>query len=103
MLHEVASGMIETRHIVTPVRAFCNRSRFYAATVEHIDFENRQVVIRSSSASPLLEKIDDPVDTLQGNTKSLHYDYLVLALGSETKFFGMSDVQKVFLHYEKFE
>jgi len=94
MLHEVASGMIETRHIVTPVRAFCNRSRFYAATVEHIDFDKRQVVIRSSSASPLLEKIDDPVDTLQGNTKSLHYDYLVLALGSETKFFGMSDVQK---------
>ena len=94
MLHEVASGMIETRHIVTPVRAFCNRSRFYAATVEHIDFDKRQVVIRSSSASPLLEKIDDPADTLQGNTKSLHYDYLVLALGSETKFFGMSDVQK---------
>jgi len=94
MLHEVASGMIETRHIVTPVRAFCNRSRFYAATVEHIDFDKRQVVIRSSSASPLLEEIDDPADTLQGNTKSLHYDYLVLALGSETKFFGMSDVQK---------
>jgi hypothetical protein len=23
MLHEVASGMIETRHIVTPIRAFC--------------------------------------------------------------------------------
>jgi len=86
--------MIETRHIVTPVRAFCNRSRFYAATVEHIDFDKRQVVIRSSSASPLLEEIDDPADTLQGNTKSLHYDYLVLALGSETKFFGMSDVQK---------
>src|ERR1051325_149619 len=94
MLHEVASGMIETRHIVTPVRAFCNRSRFYAATVEHIDFDKRQVVIRSSSASPLLEEIDDPADTLQGNTKSLHYDYLVLALWHHSKFFGMSDVQK---------
>ena len=31
MLHEVASGMIETRHIVTPIRAFCNRAKFYAA------------------------------------------------------------------------
>ena len=29
MLHEIASGMIETRHIVTPIRTFCNRSRFY--------------------------------------------------------------------------
>ena len=72
MLHEVASGMIETRHIVTPVRAFCNRSRFYAATVEHIDLDKRQVVIRSSSASPLLEKIDDPRWTLwQGKIPSL--------------------------------
>jgi hypothetical protein len=34
MLHEVASGMIETRHIVTPIRAFCNRAKFYAARVE---------------------------------------------------------------------
>lgn len=25
MLHEIASGMIETRHIVTPIRTFCNR------------------------------------------------------------------------------
>jgi hypothetical protein len=31
MLHEIASGMIETRHIVIPIRAFCNRSRFYCA------------------------------------------------------------------------
>ena|SRR5215467_1794912 len=27
MLPEVASGMIETRNIVTPVRAFCERAR----------------------------------------------------------------------------
>jgi hypothetical protein len=31
MLHEIASGMIKTRHIVTPIRTFCNRSRFYCA------------------------------------------------------------------------
>jgi len=35
MLHEIASGMIETRHIVTPIREFCNRSRFYCATVKN--------------------------------------------------------------------
>ena len=28
MLPEVASGMIETRHIVTPVRSFCNKAAF---------------------------------------------------------------------------
>jgi len=49
MLHEVASGMLETRHIVTPVRTFCKRSRFYATTVESIDLQRKQVLIRSSS------------------------------------------------------
>ncbi|MGI0012464.1 MAG: hypothetical protein ACREBU_03325 [Nitrososphaera sp.] len=34
MLPEVSSGMIETRHIMTPVRAFCKRARFYEANVE---------------------------------------------------------------------
>ncbi|MFZ0513891.1 MAG: NAD(P)/FAD-dependent oxidoreductase [Candidatus Nitrosopolaris sp.] len=90
MLHEIASGMIETRHIVTPIRAFCNRSRFYCANVENIDLENKQVLIRSSSATP----VDESKRNLEINTKSLPYDYLVIALGSETKFLGMSDLQR---------
>ena len=90
MLHEIASGMIETRHIVTPIRAFCNRSRFYCANVENIDLENKHVLIRSSSATPTDESKSD----LEINTKSLAYDYLVIALGSETKFLGMSDLQR---------
>ena len=45
MLPEVSSGMIETRHILTPVRAFCNRAKFYEAKVESIDLKNKHVVI----------------------------------------------------------
>ena len=45
MLPEVASGMIETRHIVTPVRSFCKKAKFYEANVESIDLDNKQVVI----------------------------------------------------------
>ena len=45
MLPEVASGMIETRHIVTPVREFCKKAKFYEASVKSIDFDKRQVVI----------------------------------------------------------
>ena len=90
MLHEIASGMIETRHIVTPIRAFCNRSRFYCANVENIDLENKHVLIRSSLSKPIDEsKMDFEIDT-----KSVPYDYLVIALGSETKFFGTSGLQK---------
>ena len=29
MLPEVASGMIETRNVVTPVRSFCKKAKFY--------------------------------------------------------------------------
>jgi NADH:quinone reductase (non-electrogenic) len=92
MLHEVASGMLETRHIVTPVRTFCKRSRFCAAVVESIDIQRKQVLIRSSSASTILQETNDFRDT-GINFRSLDYDYLVIALGSETKFFD-SDVQK---------
>lgn len=93
MLHEVASGMIETRHIVTPVRTFCKRSRFYAAAVEAIDLQRKQVLIRSSATSIGQQNTNDALDS-GTNYISLDYDYLVIALGSETKFFGMSDVQK---------
>jgi NADH dehydrogenase len=105
MLHEIASGMIETRHIVTPIREFCNRSRFYCATVKNIELDSKKVLIRSStsSAPEIVEKIGgsssssnlSTTDILESRTQSyLYYDYLVMALGSETKFFGMSDIQQ---------
>jgi NADH:ubiquinone reductase (H+-translocating) len=86
MLPEVASGMIETRHIVTPVRDFCGKARFYEASVESIDLHNKQVVIthaigRQSNPSGWDQHV-------------LKYDYLVIALGSENNFFKMSDIQK---------
>ncbi|MFL6341951.1 MAG: FAD-dependent oxidoreductase, partial [Nitrososphaeraceae archaeon] len=31
MLHEVSSGMIEIRHIATPMRTFCEKANFYEA------------------------------------------------------------------------
>lgn len=93
MLHEIASGMIETRHIVTPIRTFCNRSRFYCASVESIDLENKKVQITSSLA-PIPHDIQYSIESTERNSKYLYYDYLVIAVGSETKFFGMSDVQQ---------
>ncbi len=45
MLPEVASGMIETRHIVTPVRSFCRKAKFYEANVQSIDLDNKKVVL----------------------------------------------------------
>lgn len=86
MLPEVSSGMIETRHIVTPVRVFCKRAKFYEADVESIDLKKKQVVITHT--------IGKQIRPIARYSHTLEYDYLVLALGSETNFFGMTDVMK---------
>lgn len=86
MLPEVSSGMIETRHIVTPIRAFCKRARFYEANVDSIDLENKQVIITKA--------IGDPMDPVHLNRHVLNYDYLVIGLGGETNFFGMEDLER---------
>jgi len=79
MLPEVSSGMIETRHILTPVRTFCKRAKFYEANVQSIDLKNKDVVIAHAIGN-------------QTRSHILKYDYLVLALGDKTNFFGMTEV-----------
>lgn len=86
MLPEVASGMIETRHIVTPVREFCKKATFYEASVQSIDFDKKQVVITHS-----IGRYSNPTTSDQ---HILKYDYLVIALGSENNFFKMVDIEK---------
>ena len=86
MLPEVASGMIETRNIVTPVRAFCNRAKFFEAKIESVDLTNKQVVITHA--------IGKQTDPIGWRNHTLNYDYLVVALGSETNFFGMTEVAR---------
>jgi NADH dehydrogenase len=86
MLPEVASGMIEVRHIVTPVRSFCSKANFYQATVDSIDLKNKQVIIRHP-----IGKLFKPS---RWDQHTLKYDHLVIALGSETRFFGMTDVKE---------
>lgn len=86
MLPEVACGMIETRHIVTPVREFCKKAKFYEAKVESIDLSNKQVILTHSIGS-----LSKPSDW---NQHVLNYDHLVIALGSENNFFGLSNVQQ---------
>lgn len=86
LLPEVSSGMIETNHIVTPVRVFCKRAKFYEAVVESIDLDSKQVAITHT-----IGKESNPVDLYK---HALDYDYLVLALGSKTNFFGISDIEK---------
>jgi len=86
MLPEVSSGMIETRHIVTPIRTFCNRAKFYEANIESVDLKNKQILITHA--------VGKETDPIAWRSHTLKYDYLVLALGGETNFFGMTEVDK---------
>lgn len=86
MLPEVAASAIETRHILTPIRSFCKRARFYEANIDSINLEAKEVSIRYN--------LGKNVDRLNQKIKVLNYDYLVLALGGETNFFGIERASK---------
>lgn len=78
MLPQVASGTIQTRNIVMPIRTIIKKARFYEGRVKNIDPVARKVRVWG---------------TPEKSGVTLDYDYLVVALGSETNFFGMSDLE----------
>lgn len=78
MLPQVASGMIETRHIIIPIRTICKKATFYEGRVKNIDPYGKYVRLYGTN-----EK--------RGTT--LEYDFLVIALGSQTNFFGNKNVE----------
>ena len=77
MLPELSTGTIEPRHIATPIRNFCKRARFYQAKVTSVDLEKNFVTIHNASGQ-----------------NQLDYDYLVIAAGTKTGFFGNENLKK---------
>jgi NADH dehydrogenase len=73
LLHQVAMGGIETRHIAYPIRRLHWRDRFnfVQARVEKIDLSSRKVATTAGT---------------------LDFDYLVLALGSVTDMSGLKSL-----------
>lgn len=74
MLPEVISASIGLTDVVSPIRRICPRTQLVMREVEHIDLEKRIVTCSPGFRPRRLE---------------LPYDYLVIALGSETSFLGM--------------
>ena len=79
MLPEMATGTIEPRHIATPIRRFCKRAQFHQAKVVDIALDSKQITI---------QRMTDK------SQKILSYDYLVLAMGGKTNFFGNVNIEK---------
>jgi NADH dehydrogenase len=78
MLPQVASGMIETRHIIIPIRTICTKTVFYESRIKNIDPYGKYVTLYGTN---------------EKRGVSLEYDYLVVALGSQTNFFGNQSVE----------
>src|ERR1700691_1563353 len=74
MLSEVISGCIGLANVVSPIRRLCPRTNLVTREIEDIDLAN-QVITVSPGFRPRQLK--------------LHYDYLVIALGNVTNFYGM--------------
>ena len=74
MLPEVISGSIGLTDVVSPIRRLCPRTHLVMREVQEIDLKEK-VVIVSPGFRP--------------RVKRMHYDYLVIALGEVTNFYGM--------------
>jgi NADH dehydrogenase len=88
MLPEVGSGNLETRHVVTPVRAQLHRTAFVLADVRHID---------------LVAKTVDVEHTICADTTTLPFDQLIFALGAVTSTFGLPGIAERSFPYKTLE
>ena len=79
MLHEVAASDLDMTHIVNPIRKLLSHVQFFHGEVEHIDLASKHVTV---------------VHGPEHHSHELKYDYLVLALGSTTNFFGLPDLER---------
>src|SRR5438874_421775 len=78
MLHEVAASDLDMTHIVNPLRKLLKHVQFFHGEVEHVDLRPKEVTVVHGS---------------ERHTHELRYDYLVLALGSTTNFFGLPGLE----------
>lgn len=85
MLPEVSFGSVDTRHILTPIRTFCKRARFYEAGIKYIDLKTNTVHLTYEISK------HEPIKKYE---HILEYDYLMVALGGETNFFGNDELPK---------
>ncbi len=77
MLDEVAAGDLEPAHICNPLRKLLRRITILTGEIKAIDVAARQVTISYG---------------IRALTRELAFDHLVLALGSETNYFGIPGI-----------
>jgi len=79
LLHEVATGGLNPRNVAEPLRQIFKGTgvRIAQGAVEHIDLAQKLVVTKTD-----------------GHLCELHYDYLVIATGAESNYYGIPGADK---------
>lgn len=80
MLHEVAASDLDPATIVNPIRKLLRKVTFFDGEVKAVDLVKKEVLVSHG--------IDAP------HPHTLHYDHLVLALGSVTHFHGIPGLKE---------
>ena len=80
MLHEIAASDLEMTNIVNPLRKLLRRVEVLVGDVNHIDLQNKQVMISRG---------------YRNQSQQLDYDHLVIALGSVTNFYDLSGLAEL--------
>jgi NADH dehydrogenase len=94
MLAEAAGSSLEPTHISTPLRTSLHRTQVMRGRVTQIDLEKQTVALTHEGHS----QRDNPMGAAMrapNEDQVLHYDQLVLALGSVSNYLGMRNVQEL--------
>ena len=85
LIYQVATSFIEASNISYPFRKLFSNDK-------HVKFHMGSLL-----------KVNPESKTIETDTGNLNYDYLVLALGTESNFFGMENVKKCALPMKNIE
>jgi len=80
MLAEVAGGSLEPIHICTPLRTSLRRTHVVYGQVEHIDLEQKRLLLAPEAPS--------------SHQSEVVFDHLVLAVGSVSNYLGVPGVEE---------
>jgi NADH dehydrogenase len=80
MLAEVAGGSLEPTHICTPLRTSLRRTQVMYGQVEHIDVEQKRLLLAAEAPS--------------SQRSEVLFDHLVLAVGSVSNYLGLKGIEE---------
>lgn len=79
LLHEVAASDVDITHIVNPIRKLLHQVSFFHGEVRGIDLSSKRIQV---------------VHGPEHHPHEIEFDYLVIALGGTTNFYGISGMQE---------